>query len=309
MISESKPTRTTNMIRTLVIISICFSVALAQEAPFQAKLDEVTDRALAASKSSAQVEENTTNRVLAASEATTKAVSQRHKRALELHKTYGDYLANLAAGETRPFPDIAENWEAYQQATSSTAELYKTFLETTDKDEKSRLTTGLLVALQPIGVVLRNASHGVVPEVVMTDALVAAQERLMNEFNTIGYAEDEGQVELVTPDTIYTLKHLPIPIQFTGPKETDIMLHSEVGGKFPNGLDYIKITTNEQGIAQTFWISNGDGVASCQINYRSPALTSKGALIAIVRDLNLIPLEGFSPIVKSALNKSSSILK
>lgn len=273
----------------IAVSFLCGTLSFSQEEGAQSKLKEIA------------------NRGSAAVESTKRITSPRYQRALALHQQHEQYLAEFAKGKTRPFPDIAENWATYQKATTNLAAKYEQFLAAEDSTQKQPLATELLDGLQLVGVVLRNASHGTIPEEVLTEQQVADQERLMQEYNTMASADQEDEVDLVTPDTIYTLKHLPIPIHFTGPKGTEIMLHSEVGGEFPNGYDYIKITTDENGVAQTFWISNGDGVANCQISFRSPALTGKGTLIAIVRELNLLPLTAFSPVAKAAAQQTKTI--
>ena len=94
-----------------------------------------------------------------------------------------------------------------------------------------------------------------------------------------------------------------MPIVFSAPEGTEIFLFSELGGEFVNQMSYIKITANKEGVATTWWLSRGDGVAACNIIYRSPEYPAKGFITPYVKSLELMDLETISPVVKQITKK------
>lgn len=73
-----------------------------------------------------------------------------------------------------------------------------------------------------------------------------------------------------------------------------------MGGEFvSNQSAYIKITANDEGIAQTHWVSHGDGVADCLIAYTSTNAAGGGMITHRVVQLKLVPLESISPVINT----------
>ena len=239
------------------------------------------------------------------------AKSEMHKRALELNKQQSNYLEGLKNGKTRAFPEIVENWEYYQSQVVDLAKNYKTYKATESTIEKAKLATPMLASLKLIGPWLENAEHSSLAKVEATDEMVAEINHLRKRYHGVKSLGPEGKMKLITPSYLYTLKHLPVPIQFSGPSETEVVLYSEVGGTFPNGLSYISIITDDNGLASTSWVSKGDGVATCSILYRSTELPERDKINISVKRLSLFPLEHISPLAEVAdktLNKSLTIL-
>ena len=236
------------------------------------------------------------------------AKSEMYKRVLALQEQRAAYLKDLAEGKTRPFPNVVENWEYYQSQVVSLTTDYANFKATESSVDKAKLAAPLLAALQPIGPWLNNAKHSGPSKVVVSDAKAAEGDQLEERYFSTESAGLEGKLRLTTPESYFTLKHLPVPIQFVGEPDTEVVLYSEVGGKFPNDLSFISIKTDETGRASTSWVSEGDGVATCSIRYRSAELPSKrGRVSIVVRRLSLQPLEHISPVVKTAVNKTKTL--
>jgi len=233
--------------------------------------------------------------------------SKMYERVLALQEQRAVYLKNLAEGKVRPFPEIAENWEYYQAQVASLTTDYATFKATDNSVDKAKLAAPLLIALKPIGPWLDNAEHSGPSKIVLSAEEAAESDRLEEHYFTTKSAGLDGKLRLTTPRSYYTLKHLPVPIIFNGPAETEVMLYSEVGGQFPNGHSFISVKTDDEGIASTSWVSNGDGVGNCSVLYRSTELPSKrGKINIVVRKLSLDPLESISPVVKATATKLES---
>jgi len=230
--------------------------------------------------------------------------SEMFKRVIALQEKRATYLKGLADGKLRPFPTVVANWENYQSRLTDLKADYARYQATESSVDKAKLAAPLLVALQPIAPWLDDAQHSSSTRKSYTKEDVAESERLQKLFNTTRSAGLDGKLKITTPEVYYTLKHLPAIIQFVGAPDSEILLHSEVGGKFPNNLSFISIKTDENGIASTSWISKGEAVASCSILYRSTELPSnRGKINMIVRQLSLQPLEVISPVVKATATK------
>jgi len=228
------------------------------------------------------------------------AKSEMYKRVLALHEQRATYLKSFAEGKTRAFPEVVENWEYYQSQVTNLTKDYEAYKTTESSEEKAKLATPMLLALKLIGPWLANAEHSSVGKIEATDEIVAEINRLEKRFNETKSAGPDGKMKLMTPSYSYTLKYLPVPIQFSGPPNSEVVLYSEVGGAFPNGISYISIKTDDNGLASTSWVSEGDGVATCSILYRSTELPERDKINISVKRLSLLPLEQISPIAKAA---------
>ena len=226
-----------------------------------------------------------------------------YKRALALHKQRAAYLKDIAEGKTRPFPDVVANWEYYKSQVSDLKKMYQSYLAEDSSNEKADLTTPLLLAIQPVGQWLDNAEHSSSVQPPVTAEEMAEHKRLQKSYQETELAGPKGKMRIVSPGHFYTLKHLPIPIKFNGPPETEVILFSELGGVFTNGHTYISITTDDKGLASTSWVSEGDAVATCNILYRSNELPDRGRISVQVKRLSLLPLEDISPIAESTEQK------
>jgi len=261
--------------------------------------------------SSSSKSEKTLKAIAEAAALTEKNMAEAEKNPLfdrvrELHKQRATYLKDYADGKVRPFPNIVENWQQYGELVKTLSAQNEAYTITTDPEEKLKLAAPLLEAIQPLGKVLENADHGTYTMPKLTEKDFALQEKLMNQYNEAPSSDDEGKLKLITPEQFYTLKNLPIPIQFSAPEGTEVFLFSELGGHFPNNLSYIRITADENNLATTAWISIGDGVADCNVIYRSSEYPSKGRITPIVKELTLRPLEMISPVFKETVAQTES---
>jgi len=164
----------------------------------------------------------------------------------------------------------------------------------------------ILEKVQPIGRFFKSANHDGYVTPTLTQAKVDEERSLMKEFNNAPSSdEEEGELNLVTPNNFYTLKHIPMPIQFSAPEGTKVYLASKFGGQFPNGTDYMIIEADENNIASTWWVSHGDGVAACNVEYRSAEFPYVGQINVYVKSPFLMDLETLSPVVKKVAQKAT----
>jgi len=235
--------------------------------------------------------------------------SEMYKRVLALQEQRATYLKGLAEGSTRAFPNVVENWEFYQSQVAELTRAYQNFQSTESSDERAKLAIPLYAALQPIGPWLDNARHSNYQKVIATDEYVSEHEGLQKRYQETRSAGPQGKMKLTTPGYSFTLKHLPVPIQFVGPVDSEVLLYSEVGGTFPNGLSYTSVKTDDKGLASTSWVSKGEAVATCSILYRGIDLSEKGRINISVKQLSLLPLDQISPVFNAANNKLQNLKK
>jgi len=221
---------------------------------------------------------------------------KRLARISDLHKRQANFIDGIASGKFRPFPDIVKNYSRYTQQVAELVPIYQRWSEMPDSAAKDQLQAKLLHALQPLGYFLHSAEHGDIKPNVLSKQQVAQQNQLDKEYSNTYSNDSLSTVRLLTQDIYYTLKHIPIEIQFAAPEGTEIMLDSDMGGIFSNKLSKIKIIADKNNLATAYWHSFGDAVAMCSIRYKSKSYPGTGIITPIVKQLKLHPLDHLSPI-------------
>jgi len=238
------------------------------------------------------------------------APNEMFERVKALRKERIAFIESYKEGESRPFPEVVKNWENYQKEVSDLTALYSSFQKIEDADEKAKIVDIIHKDIQDVGSLLRTADHGVYANPPLSAETQLELKNYVNEFNEFPSALDENyKLNLVSPDQQYTLKYLPVPIVFDAPAGTPIILRAEAGGLFPNGLPYIKITADDTGKAATYWSSKGSGVGICSILFRSPEYPGKGHIQAVVKKLDLLPLDVISPLAKISEDKAAKVIE
>ena len=239
----------------------------------------------------------------------TASASPLYKRAQEMQKRHAAYAADVASGKIRPNQHLVNQWPLYGKQVADLTKLYASHNASESPAEKAKIATPLLEKLQPLGHVLKNATHGPErPLEEISEEEDKALSQLAAAYHSLPTSNEESVVKLLTPSTFYTLKNISNPIQFSAPAGTEIMLNSQLGGQFENDTIYISIIAGDDGLASTSWSSDGDGVAQCSIEYRSPRLEDRQVITPVVRQLNLIALDEIAPIVKKAARKTENKL-
>jgi len=235
----------------------------------------------------------------------TAEVNPMFERAKAMQKRQAAYLEDIREGKTRRFAHLVDLWPQYQTEVTELSKMLEVLRDEEDDDKKLELQNELYEEMQAVGKFLKPANHDgyVVQETTMAE--VKEEERLMLEFNNAPSSEGDGTLELLTPNSFFTLKSIPVLIQFSAPKGTEVFLFSELGGNFVNNKDYIKVTADDNGLASAWWVSHGDGVDRCNILFRSSEYPSVGAIVPHVKTLELIDLEVLSPVVEKAKTQLS----
>lgn len=300
------------------MVFCCFSAALlsfaaAEQAPEEAASTELSLLELQAKtdelyKKNEKIPLVSMESVKQLAEQAGKSTNPRFLRVLAQKQRTKALKLALANGKIRSFPDIVENWPAYQTQLAKCTTLHQEWTETEDAQVKLQLHTALLDSLQPLKHVLKSATHANARVNKLSKSQQAQQARLDTAFNQVPSLEtvspaSASQLKLVTSAAPCTLTFLSVPIVFEAPAGTEIILSSTAGGLFANNLSKIRIVADEQGRASTLWMSHGDGVADCEILYRSPAMVGKSMINPIVKRLELMNLTEISPVVEKVASQ------
>ena len=166
----------------------------------------------------------------------------------------------LSRGGVKHYHDAIAQLPTLKKRVAESQSLYDHILSAETEERKQILGAQLVKSLQVIGYYLDDADHGKLPRRYLNPAQVEEQSQLDREFAEIEIPYDREEVRMVTPSIYYTIKNVPVVLSFRAPVGTEIILSSELGGMFPNQLSKVKIVANDQGVAETYWYSNGEGV-------------------------------------------------
>jgi len=210
----------------------------------------------------------------------------------------------LSRGGVKHYHDAIAQLPTLKKRVAESQSLYDHILSAETEERKQILGAQLVKSLQVIGYYLDDADHGKLPRRYLNPAQVEEQSQLDREFAEIEIPYDREEVRMVTPRIYYTIKNVPVVLSFRAPVGTEIILSSELGGMFPNQLSKVKIVANDEGVAETYWYSNGEGVGGCQVLYRSAAHHETGEVNIEVKKLHLLDFEALSTVDHQALKHS-----
>jgi len=234
-----------------------------------------------------KAEELTRNQLDSLTLLAEKAKDPAFRKVLEFQIRHITTKAGVAAGDVRLFPNIVANWQTYQAHLEDMKSLVEELNTEVTPARKAEIQSNLLKVLEVVGPYLKSATHEEAERRILDKAEQTTMKQLAAEFNKTdsdGSAESE-ELRLLTSDHPYTLKFLPIPIQFEAPEGTEIIVSAETGGHFENELSKIRIKADENNRATTWWMSTGDAVSTSTILFKSKKYTGRGVIQPVVKRL------------------------
>ena len=184
-----------------------------------------------------------------------------------VRKSSANFQALVADGKVHPWGEIADQYPAMRDTVERLANDYTVLLKEENPAKRQELETAFILALQPVGPFLQSADPISVDLTLNSEQLKELQD--LSDADRAPDFESDSSLGYLTPRSLFTFLHIPIPIKIAAPSNVDIYLNSGGGGMFPNGLAMQKIRSNAQGLAETTWISKGDSVGLTVITVSS----------------------------------------
>lgn len=224
-----------------------------------------------------------------------------HERVLAILAQREKYTQRLRDGEIVQNSFILEKIPQAEALLPDLDKLYQQIIEEKDAAKKVELTDAFLAALQPFGILLKDASHKEA-DLSLSDAQFAELKRYATEKAQALENMDEDLVPMhfIGRQYTYTTLHLSTPLVFVAKPNSYIFLESNTGGYFENGLSRIKITTDDKGVATTRWQSDGDAVSEAMIYAFSSSTSDVGSHMIRVVDLKLRDLPSIDELKQKA---------
>lgn len=214
-------------------------------------------------------------------------------RAANLRKQQEAYLKNVADGVAKPFPEIAEARPQHEKEVATLTQSLQAIAAEKDPVKSETLSKALFVALQPIGPLLKYADYVAGYQNVLSPAQVEEYNRLEAawEAAAVNHPPNTRPLTIVGSSQLYTLTHLSVPLIVKGAPNSTILFRAQAGGLFSNKLPIIEVKTDANGLATTFWSTQGDAIAHSPIDLLSPAAPTDGTSFSITTvKLELEPL-------------------
>lgn len=196
------------------------------------------------------------------------------ERIKSLHQRQADYAKKVAAGEIKPNADLAEIWPKIQTDVLSVHESIAALNSISASDPKRpALESTLLSSLQEMGLYLAPSDHPPFTPRKLDSQQIAEMDRIENAIETMTFGDRKKAkpVRVIGPGMTFTLIHLPVPLVFNSQPGDKIYLVATTGGAFSNGLSLIELQADQNGHAQTTWVSIGEAVGKCDISIYSQA--------------------------------------
>ena len=207
------------------------------------------------------------------SDVRNKKLTEMHKRAMLVRKSSADFQALVAEGKMHPWGEIADQYPAMRDTVERLANDYTVLLNEENPVKRQELEAALILALQPVGPFLQSADPISVDLTLASEQLKELQD--LSDADRAPDLDSDSSLGYLTPSFTYALLNIPVSIKIEAPSNVDIYLSSGGGGIFPNGLAMQKIRSNDQGLAETTWISKGDSIGLTTITASSPSVNNR----------------------------------
>ncbi|MFT5905506.1 MAG: hypothetical protein ACI9E1_001104 [Cryomorphaceae bacterium] len=231
------------------------------------------------------------------------------KRIKFLQQRQAEYLKNVAAGKIKPNADLIDKWDKIQSDVFAIRNDISALNNLDPNDRKVPFVEAkILSSLQQVGQYLIPAGHPEFTPLKLDKSQIAEMERIENAIENINYGtaadrKNAKPVEVIGSSIMFTFIELSVPLVLKSKPNEKIYLTADTGGAFSNGLSLIELETDDEGIANTTWLSIGDAVGICDLSiYSKVAIERQQIQIQVVAP-SLPALEGLPMPDKSLLQK------
>lgn len=181
------------------------------------------------------------------------------------------YIQQVSEGVIDPIKELEKMLATTRSLLPDLQTIYSNFLSEVDIEKKTALAGQIVPRLQTIGYWLDSANHDFQQSYVITNEELKRLQHIDSQNpKPAKYTETDRQLELLTPEQQVTLLNIPMPIAVKAPAGTEVFFIAHNGGEFANGLSRMQITTDQNGMAHTYWLSRGNAIGGTDISVISP---------------------------------------